>query len=139
MLSESAENYLTAILRLEEAGDDATTSVLAERLGVARPSVTEMIKRLDADGLVAHQRYHGARLTDEGRLRARAVIRRHRLVETFLVDILRMPPDQVHQEAHRLEHALSDAVIDRLDDWLGRPGHDPHGQPIPQAIGDARS
>ena len=132
MLSESAENYLTAILRLEDAGDEAaSTSALAERHQVARPSVTGMLKRLAADGLVSHERYRGVRLTDTGRAAARQVIRRHRLVETFLVTVLGMPADEVHAEAHRLEHALSDAVVDRLDAWLGRPATDPHGQPIP--------
>lgn len=131
MLSESVEDYLTTILRLEAAGQAATTSALAAHLAVARPSVTGMLKRLDTDGWVVHERYRGARLTAQGRLRARAVLRRHRLVETFLVDILGMPADRVHREAHRLEHALSDEVIERLDAWLGRPALDPHGQRIP--------
>ena len=132
MLTESAENYLSAILRLEEAeGAAATTSVLAEHLEVARPSVTGMLKRLAADGLVTHRRYRGVRLTARGRRAARRVIRRHRLVETFLVEVLGMSADAVHAEAHRLEHAISDEVVDRLDLWLGRPARDPHGQPIP--------
>ena len=131
MLTESVENYLTAILRLEDQGEAATTSLLADRLEVARPSVSGMLKRLAAEDLVTHERYRGARLTDQGRSAALQVIRRHRLVETFLVNILGMPEDRVHAEAHRLEHALSDEVVDRLDLWLGRPAHDPHGQPIP--------
>jgi len=131
MLTEAVENYLTAILRLEDQGGAATTSALAERLEVARPSVTGMLKRLAIDGLVTHERYRGVRLTDRGRVAALQVIRRHRLVETFLVDTLGMPADKVHVEAHRLEHALSDEVVDRLDAWLGRPTTDPHGQPIP--------
>lgn len=131
MMTESVENYLTEILRLEETGDQATTSVLADRLQVARPSVTGMLKRLADAELVDHQRYRGARLTVRGRRVALAVIRRHRLVETFLVDILGMPEHRVHEEAHRLEHALSDDVVDRLDMWLGRPRQDPHGRPIP--------
>ena len=131
MMTESVENYLTEILRLEETGDQATTSALADRLQVARPSVTGMLKRLADAELVDHQRYRGARLTVRGRRVALAVIRRHRLVETFLVDILGMPEHRVHEEAHRLEHALSDDVVDRLDMWLGRPRQDPHGRPIP--------
>jgi len=131
VLSESVEDYLTAILRLETGGRAATTSVLAAHLAVAPPSVTEMVKRLDADGLLVHLPYRGAQLTDRGRRRAQAVLRRHRLVETFLVDVLGMPADRVHAEAHRLEHALSDEVIERLDAWLGRPARDPHGQLIP--------
>ena len=131
MPSESMENYLTAILRLEEAGEAASTSLLADRLQVARPSVTGMIKRLGEDGFVDHEPYRGVRLTPRGRRHARAVIRRHRLVESFLVGTLGMDPAAVHAEAHRLEHALSDEVVDRLDAWLGHPRRDPHGQPIP--------
>jgi len=131
VLTEAVENYLTAILRLEESGAAATTSALAVHLAVARPSVTGMLKRLAVDGLVTHQRYRGAQLTTAGRRAACAVIRRHRLMETFLVTVLGMATDQVHAEAHRLEHALSDEVVERLDAWLGRPERDPHGQPIP--------
>ncbi len=134
MLTESVENYLTAILRLEDQGAAATTSELADRLEVARPSVTGMLKRLAAEDLVTHERYRGVQLTEQGRTAALQVIRRHRLVETFLVDILGMDADKVHAEAHRLEHALSDEVVDRLDAWLGRPTTDPHGQPIPGPI-----
>ncbi len=133
MLSESVENYLTAIVRLEDAGTPATTSALADLLDVARPSVTGMLKRLAAAGFVTHERYRAVQLTRRGRQVGQAVIRRHRLVETFLVDVLDMPPERVHAEAHRLEHALSDEVIDRLDAWLGRPQRDPHGQPIPES------
>lgn len=131
MHSESVENYLTEILRLEEAGTAATTGALAERLGVSRPSVTGMLQRLDETGLLVYERYRATALTRRGRRVARSVVRRHRLVETFLVDVLGMSPDRVHAEAHRLEHALSDEVIERLDDWLGRPTKDPHGSPIP--------
>ena len=131
MLTEAVENYLTAILRLEQSGAEATTSALAEHLAVARPSVTGMLKRLAVEGLVTHERYRGAQLTAAGHRAACDVIRRHRLVETFLVTVLGMAADQVHAEAHRLEHALSEEVVERLDAWLGRPEHDPHGQPIP--------
>lgn len=130
--SEAVENYLTEILRLEEADQPATTSELAARLAVARPSVTGMLKRLAAQGLITHERYRAARLTRRGRTAARAVIHRHRVVETFLVQVLEMPVDSVHAEAHRLEHAISDEVLDRLDRWLGRPEVDPHGTAIPR-------
>jgi DtxR family Mn-dependent transcriptional regulator len=139
MLSESVENYLTEILRLEESAEPATTSVLARRLAVARPSVTGMVKRLAADGFILHERYKAVRLTPRGRRAGRAVIRRHRIVETFLVDVLEMSPDSVHEEANRLEHALSEEVIDRLDAWLGRPTRDPHGKPIPGPGGSRRT
>lgn len=133
MFSEAVENYLTEILRLENGDGAAATGALAARLKVARPSVTGMLQRLADDGLVVYERYHGVRLTPRGRRTARAVLRRHRLVETFLVRALGMAPDRVHDEAHRWEHALSDDAVDRLDLWLGRPETDPHGMPIPDA------
>ncbi len=131
MLSESVENYITEILRLEEAATPATTSELAERLQVARPSVTGMLKKLEAEGYILREPYRAVRLTRRGRRAARVVIRRHRLIETFLVEALGMSPAKVHEEAHRLEHAMSEEVIERLDHWLGRPELDPHGRRIP--------
>lgn len=135
MLTESTENYLTEILKLEEADRDVTTSALAERLAVARPSVTGMLKRLAGDGLVEHRPYRGARLTAAGRDAALEVRRRHRLVETFLVRTLGMDPAGVHDEAHRWEHVISPEVLDRLDRFLGRPETCPHGGPIPRPEG----
>lgn len=132
MPSESTENYLTELLRLEERGVRATTSELADRLAVARPSVSGMLERLAEDGFVVRERYRPVRLTRRGRAAARRVLHRHRLIETFLVDILGLPADRVHAEAHRLEHAMSDEVVQRLDRWLGHPRHDPHGTPIPR-------
>lgn len=137
MLTESTADYLTEILRLEEAGETASTSVLARRLHVTRPSVSGMLRRLADGHLVTYVPYQSARLTAGGRRRARAMLRRHRLVETFLVQALGMPADQVHAEAHRWEHALSDDVVDRLDRWLGSPAADPHGTPIPEATSTA--
>lgn len=133
MLTESTENYLTEILKLEESDLKVTTSALAERLDVARPSVTGMLKRLATDGLVEHRPYRGAHLTHAGRDAALEVRRRHRLVETFLVQTLGMDPDGVHDEAHRWEHVISPEVLDRLDDFLGRPDVCPHGSPIPRS------
>lgn len=137
MLTESTADYLTEILRLEEAGEPASTSVLARRLQVSRPSVSGMLRRLADDRLITYAPYQRACLTDRGRRRARAMLRRHRLVETFLVRALDMPADQVHAEAHRWEHALSDDAVDRLDRWLGNPAADPHGTPIPDAVATA--
>lgn len=137
MLTESVADYLTEILRLEEASEPASTSVLARRLQVARPSVSGMLRRLSDDRLITYAPYRSARLTAGGRRRARAMLRRHRLVETFLVQALGMPADQVHAEAHRWEHALSDDAVDRLDRWLGHPVADPHGTPIPEAVATA--
>jgi DtxR family transcriptional regulator, Mn-dependent transcriptional regulator len=131
MPSESVENYLTEILRFEETGRAAASSELAERLEVSRPSVTGMLKKLEGEGYIFREPYRAVRLSRKGRRTARAVIRRHRLVETFLVEALGMHPDRVHEEAHRLEHAFSNEVIERLDAWLGHPDKDPHGSPIP--------
>ncbi len=131
MLSESVADYLTDILRLEESGQVASTSELADRLQVARPSVTGMLKRMADDKLVIYEPYRGVTLTGLGRRQARVMLRRHRLVETFLVRALGMAPDRVHDEAHRWEHAVSDDAIERIDHWLGRPKVDPHGTVIP--------
>lgn len=139
MPSESVENYLSEILRLEEAEAAASTGALADRLQVAQPSVTGMLRRLADDRLVRYEPYRGARLTGPGRRRARALLRRHRLVETFLVRALGMAPDRVHDEAHRWEHALGDDAVERLDRWLGQPTVDPHGTPIPDAPAARRS
>ena len=140
MPTEATENYLAEILRLEESGTPATTGALADRLGVARPSVTGMLKKLARDDLVSRRPYQDAQLTPRGRRIAQRMLRRHRLVEMFLVDTLGLEPDRVHAEAHRIEHALSDEVVDRLDDWLGNPTVDPHGTPIPpRDSGDAGS
>jgi len=134
MLSESTENYLTAILRLEDKKGAAATSTLAQHLEVAPASVTGMLKKLALHGLVEHRRYRGTQLTSQGRDAALAVIRRHRLVETFLVRVLGLEPKRVHAEAHRWEHVLSDDVVERLDAWLGHPERDPHGTPIPAPV-----
>ena len=131
MPSEATENYVAEILRLEEAGITATTSTLATRLGVARPSVTGMLKKLASEKLVRREPYRDAHLTRRGRTIATRVLRRHRLIETFLVDTLGLPPDRVHEDAHRIEHALSDEIVDRLERWLGHPTIDPHGSAIP--------
>ncbi len=127
----SMEDYLKALYALEEAGQRGSTSALARRLGVAPASVTEMLKRLDAAGLVHYQPRRGASLTPKGRRVALQIIRKHRLLERFLHDVLGFSWDQVHLEAERLEHAVSDEFIRRLATWLGEPAYDPHGHPIP--------
>jgi DtxR family Mn-dependent transcriptional regulator len=104
-------------------------------LGVSPPTATAAIKRLAREGLVRHTPYRGARLTDSGRHVARSVLRRHRLIESFLVSMMGYAWDEVHEEAHRLEHAVSEQFTDRLDERLGHPQFDPHGDPIPTARG----
>ncbi len=133
--SATAQNYLKAIFVLGADGRPVTTSVLAQRLGVSAPTVTSMLKRLAAEGLVSHVRYHGVQLTDAGEAHALRVVRRHRLLETYLHDVLGMSWDQVHDEAEVLEHAVSDRLEDRIAAALGEPARDPHGDPIPPRRG----
>jgi len=133
--SRAAEDYLKAIYRLERPSSPVSTSDLADVLERAAPSVTNMIKGLATRGLVEHAPYHGVRLTPRGREAALRILRRHRVLESYLIEKLGYAWDGVHAEAERLEHAASDALIDRMDEALGRPDHDPHGSPIPAEDG----
>ncbi len=132
-LSQTAEDYLKEIYKLQGDGGRATTSALAERLGVSPPSATAMLKKLAELGLVDHTRYRGVTLTTAGEKAAIEVIRHHRLLEMYLSETLGVPLDEVHAEADRLEHALSEELEARIDKSLGFPTHDPHGDPIPDA------
>ncbi|MHB1230268.1 MAG: metal-dependent transcriptional regulator [Halothiobacillus sp.] len=131
--STAHEDYLKAIFKLAELSPDAmvSTSAIADRLKIAQASVTAMLKRLSADGLIEYERYQGARLTPAGSAIAVDMIRRHRVIETFLVRDLDVPLADVDAEAEILEHAFSSALIDRLWLHLGQPEFDPHGAPIP--------
>lgn len=129
--SASVEDYLKAIYSLGKNGDRVATTELAERLGFAASSASAMIGRLAESGLVDHVRYSGVRLTPEGEREALRVIRRHRLLEAFLVSSLDIAWDQVHVYAEQLEHAASDELIDVIAAKLGDPTVDPHGDPIP--------
>ncbi|MFB2555763.1 metal-dependent transcriptional regulator [Herbiconiux liangxiaofengii] len=132
----ATENYLKAIYaHTEWQPVPISPSVLAGRLGVAPSSVTEMVKKLAAGGLLTHVPYGPLTLTPEGRRRAVGVVRRHRLIETWLVREMGYDWDEVHDEAEVLEHALSDRLLDAIDDRLGHPAQDPHGDPIPSALG----
>ncbi len=130
MVSESAQDYLKAIWKLERAGD-MSTSALAESLGVTPASATAMLKKLATLGLVVHERYRGATLTPAGERMALEVVRHHRLLELYLMEALGLSWDQVHEEAEKLEHHLSDELEARIDQALGFPTRDPHGDPIP--------
>jgi DtxR family Mn-dependent transcriptional regulator len=130
-LTDAIQDYVKEIYKLEASGRRATTSALAERLGVSPPSVTSMLKKLAVLGLAEHERYHGARLTPKGERVALEVIRHHRLIEQYLVETLGLPIDAVHVEADRLEHALSEELEAHIDRTLGFPTRDPHGDPIP--------
>ena len=134
-LTASVEDYLKAIYNLSPEGRPASTSDIAHRLELSAPSVSGMVKRLSEQGLLEHVPYKGVQLTTEGRRAALRMIRRHRIIETYLVDRLGYTWDTVHAEAERLEHAVSDALIQRMADALGNPHADPHGEPIPTADG----
>jgi DtxR family Mn-dependent transcriptional regulator len=135
MTSPAVEDYLKAIYQLSRDGQSASTSAIADHLGVAGGSVTGMVKRLAEQGLVEHTRYYGARLTTEGTRTAVRTIRRHRILEAFLVHVLGYSWDRVHAEAEQLEHSASEELIDRMASVLGEPEADPHGAPIPTAAG----
>lgn len=134
-LSRSVEDYLKAIYHLSLGGQPATTSQIAEMLDVAPPSVSGMIKRLSEQGLLEHVPYRGVELTPEGRREALRMVRRHRIIEAYLVERLGYAWDSVHEEAERLEHAVSDTLIERMARAMGNPQFDPHGDPIPDPQG----
>lgn len=136
MASLTIENYVKAIYQIGGGeGTAAATGRLAESLGVSPGTVTSMLKTLSESGLAEYTPYEGARLTDSGRTLALRVLRRHRLIELFLVRTLELSWDEVHEEAENMEHAVSDLLVDRIDAFLGYPACDPHGDPIPKADG----
>jgi len=132
--SSSVGDYIKAIWDLGGMGS-ASTKDVADRLLVSPASVSNMFVRLQEMGLVEYERYQGASLTERGRVEALRLVRRHRLIETFLLEHLGYDWQEVHEEAERLEHAVSDAFTNRLAEFLGHPDHDPHGDPIPSAEG----
>jgi DtxR family Mn-dependent transcriptional regulator len=136
-LSRSEADYLKAIYHLlrKEGGERVGTVVLAKWLGISAASVTSMVKKLAEAGYVTHSPYQGVALTERGEKAALEMLRHHRLLETFLSEHLGMPWHEVHAEADRLEHALSETLEDRLDAVLGYPTVDPHGAPIPAKDG----
>tara|TARA_R110001599_G_scaffold151792_4_gene336787 strand:+ start:7284 stop:7943 length:660 start_codon:yes stop_codon:yes gene_type:complete len=136
MLSFVEENYLKAIYHLSEGGKrSVNTNALSEEMKTAPASVSDMIKRLSQKKVVEYQKYKGVNVSDEGRKKALHVIRKHRLWEVFLVDKLNFHWDQVHDVAEQLEHIKSPLLIQRLDEFLGFPKYDPHGDPIPDENG----
>jgi DtxR family Mn-dependent transcriptional regulator len=135
-LTRSVEDYLKAIYHLSSQGGFAATSDIAAQLEVAPPSVSGMVKRLSETGLIEHVPYRGVQLTQQGRRAALKMIRRHRILEVYLTQQLGYDWDSVHEEAERLEHAVSDQLIERMSAALGHPRYDPHGAPIPTADGE---
>lgn len=134
-LSDAVGDYLKAIWALAKH-ESVSTKDLANHLGVTAPSVTGMLGKLAKLELIHYQRYYGARLTEKGRLEAMRLLRRHRLFETFLIEYLAYSWAEVHDEAERMEHTMSDMFTERLAEKLGQPSFDPHGDPIPTAEGE---
>jgi len=137
MATSTVEDYVKAIylLQSESPTGEATVARIAATVGVTKGTVTAMVRKLRDTGLADAERYGGITLTDKGDALAIDMIRRHRLIEVFLVDILGLDWAEVHDEAERLEHAMSKKVLDRLDAFLGHPAEDPHGDPIPDRQG----
>src|SRR5437879_761717 len=136
--TRSQEDYLKALYLLGGGERPVPTRELAQRLGISSPSVSEMVTRLSAQGLVEHDRYRGQQLTRDGRKVALELVRHHRLLEMFLVRVLGYSWDEVHDEAERLEHVISERMEQRIFDLLGRPELDPHGHAIPTLTGKVR-
>lgn len=134
--TRAAEDYLKAIYKLEGPGSAVATSALAAELGRSAASVTNMVKSLADQGLVEHRPYYGVRLTADGEGEALRIIRRHRVIESYLIEKLGYTWDGVHEEAERMEHAASDELVDRMARAMGEPAYDPHGSPIPSAEGE---
>lgn len=138
MPNQSTEDYIKSIYKLQKEGKAVLTSELAKHLNIGDGSVTDMVKRLSIKKLLRHKPYRGVELTEEGKRLALKMLRRHRLWEMFLVKFLFYTWDEVHNEAERLEHVTSDEMEHRLDEALGYPKTDPHGDPIPTANGELR-
>ncbi len=132
----SEENYLKAIYHLSTFDEsEVSTNAIAEMMDTKASSVTDMLKKLAEKELVYYKKYQGASLTEKGRLMAKMIVRKHRLWEVFLVEKLDFTWDEVHDVAEQLEHIRSEKLIDKLDDFLGHPTEDPHGDPIPDGNG----
>jgi len=131
MESISREDYLRAIYHLLEEEHEVKSVEVASYLDVSKPSVSEMLKKLDKGGFISYKKYSKINLTKKGLNIAKNLTFRHRIVETFLKDVLQLSHEKIHNEAHKLEHAFSDESIERMGKLLGNPKKDPHGKPIP--------
>lgn len=139
MPSPSVEDYLKNIYRLQSSESKATTSLLAERLNIAPASVTDMVKKLSGQGFLRHARYKGVALTEKGKREALKIIRKHRLWEMFLAEVLHFTWDEIDQEAEKFEHIMSERMEEKIDEVLGSPTVDPHGDPIPTKKGEIKA
>lgn len=136
MISLTEENYLKAIFKLSDGGSKSVlTNELATEMHIRAATVTDMLKRLSGKNLIQYEKYHGLEMTRQGKAEALKIIRKHRLWETFLVEKLHFSWDEVHDVAEQLEHIQSPLLIEKLDEFLGYPKHDPHGEPIPDSNG----
>jgi DtxR family transcriptional regulator, Mn-dependent transcriptional regulator len=135
-LSQSEENYIKAIYALSESSESISTNLLAERINTKASSVTDMLKKLSEKGFLTYQKYQGCSLTPAGLSIALSIVRKHRLWEVFLVDTLQFGWDEVHEIAEQLEHIQSAQLTNRLEEFLGFPKVDPHGDPIPNREGE---
>lgn len=131
----SKEDYLSVIYKNLNSGGEIKPNIIAEKLSVTSAAVTDMLKKLSKDGYIAYEKYKGIKLTQDGENYARNMVRRHRIWEVFLNQIVGMPWGKVHDEANRLEHSSSDELINRLEEMLDFPEYDPHGDPIPSKEG----
>ncbi len=136
-ISQTEENYLKAIFKISEReGKAASTNAISNEMNTSAASVTDMVKRLSEKELINYERYRGVTLTGDGERIATHLVRKHRLWEVFLVDKLQFTWDEVHEIAEQLEHIKSSVLVERLDEYLGHPKFDPHGDPIPDAEGN---
>ncbi|MFQ6616275.1 MAG: metal-dependent transcriptional regulator [Fidelibacterota bacterium] len=136
MISQSIEDYVKTIYHLQLEKEKVTTKAISEEMGISSASVTGMVKKLASMDILTHTPYRETALTSRGEKIALQMIRRHRLLESFLKEVLGYPLDRVHDEAERLEHVISEEFVERMDDVLGNPSTDPHGSPIPNPQGE---
>lgn len=136
MVSYTKENYIKALYYLHQKDEAISLSDLGEELQVSKPTANDMIKKLQADGIVVSEKYKPIKITEKGKLRAAEIIRKHRLSEMFLMQIMEFGWEEVHEIAEELEHIKTDQFFDRMDELLGFPTTDPHGSPIPDKTGN---
>lgn len=131
----SKEDYLSAIYKFRDESGEIKPNLIAENLSITNAAVTDMLRKLSRDGFIAYKKYKGVRLTAKGEQYAKNMVRRHRIWETFLHQILGMSWDKIHDEAEMLEHSSSDELVNRLEEFMNYPDTDPHGFPIPDRTG----
>ncbi len=135
MRNISKEDYLSVIYKSADDNGEIKANQIAEKLNISAAAVTDMLRKLSNDGYVLYQRYKGTKLTTSGEEYARSMVRRHRIWELFLHQVVGLPWDKVHDEAHNLEHSASDELINKMEEMLDFPEYDPHGDPIPDKNG----